>query len=170
MAEPALLGGDFQILRALGRGGMASVYLAEQLSTGRLCAVKTMLPGSDVEEEEAVRRFWREPRVLMRLPSDHVAQVIRVGETDGTLWFAMELLDGETLQARIFREDHLEPGEAFSILTQVCSALDAAHRRGIIHCDINPDNIYLSRSVRGETIVKVLGLESQRGARAQRLG
>ena len=158
MEERELLGGDFQLLRPLVYGGMASFYLAEQRSTGRLYAVKTMLQ-SDMKEESNIRQFLQEPRTMMRIPSDHVAQVIRVGDddTEDTRWFAMELLDGETLAERINREGYLEPGEAFAILAQVCSALDAAHRRGIVHCNIKPDNIYLSRSDRGETIVKVLG-------------
>ncbi len=166
MEERDLLGGDFRLLRPLVYGGMASLYLAEQRSTGRLYAVKTMVQ-SDIKEESDIRRFLQEPRILMRIPSDHVTQIIRVGDddTEDTRWFAMELLDGEKLAQRIAREGYLEPGEAFAILAQVCSALDAAHRRGIVHRDITPANIYLSLSDRGESIVKVLGFGNAKWAR-----
>ncbi|WP_437755687.1 protein kinase domain-containing protein [Sorangium sp. So ce1389] len=154
---PTPLGGDFDILGPLGAGGMAGVYRAEQLSTGQQCVVKTA-QRRDATGLEAVRRFFREPRLLLRIPSDHIARVIRIGDADDeTLWFAMELLDGESLDARLRREKYLEPGEAVAVLFQVCKTLDVAHRRGIVHRNINPGNIYLSTSSRGEIDTKVLG-------------
>lgn len=95
---------------------------------------------------------------MLRIPSDHVPQVIRVSDTgDEIAWFAMELLDGEGLDSRLQREGCLEAGEAIAVLAQLCAALDVAHRRGVVHCNINPGNIYLSRAGHGQTVAKVLG-------------
>lgn len=152
-----ILANEFRLLRPLGYGGAATTFLAEQVSTGQKCAVKT-LPADFAKDETARMRFIREPRLLVRMPSDDVAQVIRIGaiEEEQPLWFAMELLEGETLDQRLAREDYLEPGETISILEHVCRGLDIAHRRDIIHCDIKPSNMFLARSADGHSRAKVL--------------
>jgi len=136
---------DFRIERPLAVGGMGAVYVVEQLSTGRKRALKLMLP-SVVENPRTRERFEQEARVASQIASDHVVEVVAAGidGTSGTPWLAMELLEGETLSARIARGGPLAPVETLEVFRQMCHALGAAHAAGLVHRDIKPDNIYLA--------------------------
>ena len=141
--EPKILGGDIVLLQSLGQGGVSTIFLGRQLSTGMECAVKT-LPAGDTSRRAVL---LRESRILARVPSDHVPRVLRIGEVeaDGGQWFAMELLHGESL-GWLADNPGLDATAAIAVILDVCDALDAAHRRGIVHCDVKPDNIIIVRT------------------------
>ncbi len=149
---------DFRVVGLLATGGMGAVYVVEQRSTGKQRAMKVMDPAL-VAVPEHRARFEAEARMAARIESDHVVEVVAAGidEASQTPWLAMELLKGETLGARLAR-GRLEPAEAVEVLRQVAHALGAAHRAGLVHRDIKPDNVFLATSRRdGErSVVKVL--------------
>ena len=158
--EPgSVLGGDFTIIRPLSSGGMGAVYVAEQASTGKLRAIKLMHKEL-VADPKQRERFEQEARVGARIPSDHVVQVIAAGVDPATSapWMAMELLEGEDLAQHLERRGALPPGEVLAIFRQLCHALGAAHRAGVVHRDMKPENIFLARtrSAAEEVSVKVL--------------
>ncbi len=126
-------------------GGMGAVYVAEQISTGRKRALKLLLP-TLVENPKTRERFEQEARIASRIESDHVVEVVGAGidPASGAPWLAMELLDGETLAARIARMGPMRPPEALEMFRQLCHALGAAHAAGLVHRDIKPENLYLA--------------------------
>ena len=159
LAPGTLFANDFRVVRPLADGGMGSVYVVEQLSTGRERALKLMHP-QFVADPANRRRFADEARAGSRIASDHVVEVIASGvdESSGVPWLAMELLEGETLFERVEKRGPVPPAEAYEILRQVCHALGAAHRSGLVHRDVKPENIFLASTRReGATVmVKVL--------------
>ncbi len=149
---------QFRVIRPLAAGGMGAVYVVEQLSTGKQRALKLMLPTAVVDGE---RRFAQEARTSSLIPSEHVVDVIDAGvdETTGIPWLAMELLSGESLEQYLERRVYLAAPEVFEILQQLCHALVAAHDLGVVHRDLKPDNLFLSKSRTGMSssfLVKVL--------------
>jgi protein-disulfide isomerase len=144
LAAGTLLGNDFRIERRLGAGGMGAVYVARQLSTGRDRAIKVM-HGDLAADGELRARFEREIHVIASIGSDHVVDVIAAGVegSTGMPWFAMELLDGESLAARLLREGMLAPAVAREVVVQLGHALAMAHRAGVVHRDLKPENIFL---------------------------
>ncbi len=150
---------DYRIIELLQQGGMGAVYVAQQLSTGTLRALKLMHPQL-IQDPMQRKRFEQEARVGSRIPSDHIVQVLGAGvdEITGMPWLAMELLEGESLAALIRRRGHLPPGEVHEIFVQLCHALSAAHSAGVVHRDLKPENIFLARSrlVGAPSTVKVL--------------
>ncbi|MGZ6143044.1 MAG: serine/threonine-protein kinase, partial [Myxococcales bacterium] len=159
LKQGQVLGKDFRILRPLAAGGMGAVYLVEQLSTGRERALKIMHP-QFVKSEDSRARFTQEAKVGARIRSDHVVEVVSAGVDDdtGIPWLAMELLDGEELAKRIQRKKFLPPSETLEIFRQLCHALGEAHKNGLVHRDLKPQNIFMARSRRqGEAFtVKIL--------------
>ncbi|MBK6532543.1 MAG: serine/threonine protein kinase [Deltaproteobacteria bacterium] len=159
LSPGTLFAHDFRVVRPLADGGMGSVYVVEQLSTGRERALKLMHP-QFVADPNNRRRFADEARAGSRIESDHVVEVIASGvdEASGVPWLAMELLQGETLFDRVEKRGAAPPSEAYEILRQVCHALGAAHRAGLVHRDVKPENIFLASTRReGATVmVKVL--------------
>jgi hypothetical protein len=141
---PGTLLGDFELQQKLGAGGMGAVYKARQRSLDRIVAVK-ILPHDFAQDAELIERFLREARITARLNHPHVITGIDVGEAGGYYYFAMELVDGETLRARIERELLLDESEITRIGAAVASALAHAHDAGIVHRDVKPDNILLER-------------------------
>jgi eukaryotic-like serine/threonine-protein kinase len=139
----------FRVVRPLGRGGMGTVYEVQQESTGALRALKLMLPQL-ADDAKFIRRFEQEARVSSQIESDHVVQVLDAGVelASQTPWIAMELLRGEQLSSYVRRKDGLSKPEMAEVFKQLCHALDAAHRVGIVHCDLKPENIFLARSRR----------------------
>jgi serine/threonine protein kinase len=150
--------GQFRVVRPLAAGGMGAVYVVEQLSTGKQRALKLMLPLAIADGE---RRFAQEARTSSLIPSEHVVDVIDAGvdESTGVPWLAMELLSGESLEQYLERRGYLAAPEVFDILQQFCHALVAAHDLGVVHRDLKPDNLFLSKSRTGmssSVLVKVL--------------
>ncbi len=153
-----LVGGDFRVMRLLGEGGMGSVYVAEQLSTGAQRALKVMHP-SVVAMPGLRERFVQEARVGARIESDHIVQVVAAGvdAQTGTPWLAMELLEGSELSSAVAARP-LTASETKDIFAQLCHAVGAAHAAGIVHRDLKPENIFLAKSrLQGQRfMVKVL--------------
>lgn len=142
--------GDFQIMRKLGRGGMADVFAARQLSLGRDVALK-VLRSDYARDKDYVERFRREARAAAKLNHPNIVQVYEVGTVDSQHYIAQELIDGDNLRQRLDRYGVINAEEAIEILVGVSSALELAAEAGITHRDIKPENIM--RSSRG--IIKV---------------
>jgi serine/threonine protein kinase len=160
---------EWVVRHPLGAGGMGRLYVVEQQSTGALRALKLMHAGI-AHDPRACARFLEEARVGARIESDHIVQVIAAGvvRESGAPWLVMELLQGEDLAAWVAREGLLPPAEARSVLEQTGHALGAAHRAGVVHCDLKPENIMVgaSRSVGAPRSVKVLDFGIARSLRA----
>lgn len=138
-----VLDGRYRLGRRIARGGMATVHEAVDLRLDRPVAVKVMHEGL-AADEEFVRRFQREARSAARLSDPHVTAVFDTGDDDGTLFLVMELVPGRTLRDLIRSESPVEPGRALSLVEPVLSALAAAHRAGIVHRDVKPENVLLA--------------------------
>ena len=135
--------GDYEILRELGRGGMGAVYLAREGSLQRDVALK-ILPPSLAENETFIRRFIREARSAAQLSHPNTVHVYAVRQTDGAHYIAMEYVEGPSLRDHIRAKGRLGEREALGIARQVAKALHDAHRKGIVHRDIKPQNILLT--------------------------
>jgi serine/threonine-protein kinase len=146
---------DFFVLRRLGRGAMAEVYLARQLSLGRQVALK-VLNAELAREPNYVRRFHHEARAAAALVHGGIVQIYEVGDQDGIHYIAQEYVDGRNLGELIRSHGSLAPQLALDILRQVAAALAKAASEGIVHRDIKPENIMLARS--GEVKVADFGL------------
>jgi serine/threonine protein kinase len=148
--------GEFEILTQLGQGGMGAVYKARQTVLRRLVAIKTLQPSLS-SDAEFVSRFLNEAVAAAGLNHPNLVQVYAAGESDGIHWFAMEFVDGESVQARLKRLGKLDPAEALAICIHVQTALEYGWRKAqLIHRDIKPDNIFLSND--GEVKLGDLGL------------
>ena len=147
--------GEFRILRRLGRGGMAEVYLAEQTLLARNVAVK-VLHKERVADESYLKRFKTEAMAAGSLSHPNIVQVIMIGEQDGIQYIAQEYVPGMNLREFITRKGPPELALTLRIIRQVASALNAAHNAGIVHRDIKPENIMITR--KGEVKVADFGL------------
>jgi serine/threonine-protein kinase len=136
--------GDYRLIRKLGEGGMGAVYKARQLSMDRDVALK-ILPKHLARNATYVERFYREARASAKLDHPNVVRGIAVGEEMGFHYFAMEFIDGESCAAVLDRLGRLPVGDAVKIAIDIGRALDHAHSRGMIHRDIKPDNILITR-------------------------
>ena len=145
LAPGAIFASDFRIVRPLSEGGMGSVYVVDQLSTGAQRALKLM-KRELVADQTMQARFLQEARASARIASDHVVQVISAGVEAGTPWLVMELLVGEELDQRVKKRGPLPRGEVAEVLRQLTHALAAAHAVGIVHRDLKPNNIFLATS------------------------
>ena len=148
------LSGRYALERELGRGGMATVYLAQDLKHDRPVALKVLHP--ELAASLGPERFQREIRFAARLQHPHILTVLDSGETAGQLWFTMPYVDGESLRARLNRERLLPLEDALQIAREAARALDHAHQHGIVHRDIKPENILLTRD--GSTLVADFGI------------
>ena len=133
----------YKILRKLGAGAMATVFLARQLSLDRLVAIK-VLPKRFSANESFIERFYREGRAAAKLNDSNVVQAYDVGQAGEHHYFVMEYVDGETVYDAIKQEKRISERAALKILKQVASALKHAHERGFIHRDIKPKNIMIA--------------------------
>ena len=131
----------YQLKRVLGRGGMATVYLAEEPRHSRHLALKVLRP--ELAATVGADRFLREIRTIAGLTHPHILPLFDSGEADGQLFYVMPYVEGETLRNRIKRERQLPISDAVRIATEVADALGFAHGRGIVHRDIKPENILL---------------------------
>jgi serine/threonine protein kinase len=142
--------GQYKLVRKIGAGGMGSVFVGEHILLGRRAAIKTLLPALS-QQREIVERFFNEARATSAITDPGVVQVFDFGyHVDGTAYIVMELLEGESLSARLDRLGKLSPATALRIIRQVAGALAAAHANAIIHRDLKPENIFLIRDAEAQ--------------------
>ncbi|MFL5494374.1 MAG: protein kinase domain-containing protein [Gemmatimonadales bacterium] len=137
----AALAGRYRVERELGRGGTATVYLAQDLRHGRQVAVKVLYP--ELAASLGPERFLREVEIAANLAHPHILPLYDSGEADGLLYYVMPYVEGESLRHRLRREIQMPVEEALRIAREVAEALAYAHQQGIVHRDIKPENILL---------------------------
>jgi len=147
--------GDFRLLRLLGRGGMAEVYLAEQISLKRQVALKLLRPDL-VSDEVYLKRFQREATAAAALNHPHIVQVYSIGEAEGLHYIAQEYVHGLNLRDHLKRHGPPDAATAVRIMRQAAAALQAAADAGIVHRDIKPENLLINSS--GDVKVADFGL------------
>ena len=145
----------FEILGRVGQGGMGTVLKARQVSMDRVVALK-VLPRRLAADKQYVERFLREARSAARLSHPNIVQGIDVGHAEGYYYFAMEFVDGPTVKQILVKEGPFEEKRALEIVAAVASALEHAHRQGIVHRDIKPENIMITAD--GEVKLADMGL------------
>jgi serine/threonine protein kinase/Flp pilus assembly protein TadD len=150
--ESALLS-RYNLDRELGRGGMATVYLATDLRHDRRVALKVLHP--ELSSALGPDRFLREIKLAARLNHPHIIPLFDSGEAAGYLYYVMPVVEGETLRDRILREGRIPLDESLQIVRGIASALDYAHRQNIVHRDIKPENVMLQD---GEAMVMDFGI------------
>src|SRR5690349_14878503 len=135
---PRLLSGRYRLEATLGHGGMGVVYRGADLMMKRPIAVKLIRAVDGVElDDEIAGRFLREAKNTARLQHEHIIEVFDLGRTEeGGMYFVMELLEGESLSARLRRAGKLSPATTVHIGRQICEALQVAHTNGVIHRDL----------------------------------
>ena len=143
----------YRIERELGRGGMATVYLAEDLKHGRRVALKVLRP--ELGPALGAERFQREIETASRLQHPHILTLHDSGEAAGLLYYAMPYVEGESLRSRLTREVQLDATAAVGIASDVADALACAHAAGVLHRDIKPENILLTG---GHAVVADFGI------------
>ena len=144
MSTVSLVAGRYELVRPLGHGAMATVDLARDVELDRPVALKRLAENL-ARDDDLRRRFVREARLAARLAHPNVVRVFDVGEDDGRPFIAMEYVEGETLAELVARRGPLAASEAASLGVQVCAALAAAHAAGLVHRDVKPQNLLLSR-------------------------
>jgi len=149
----AALADRYQIERGLGQGGMATVYLARDLRHDRLVALKVLRP--ELAAVIGAERFLAEIKVTANLQHPHILPLHDSGGAEGTVFYVMPYVEGETLRDRIQREKQLPVDEAVRVAREVAGALDYAHRHGVVHRDIKPENILLHD---GQALVADFGI------------
>ena len=147
------LGPGFRIERELGGGGMSRVFLAEEVALGRKVVIKVLPPemAASVNQD----RFRREIQLAARLQHPHVVPLLSANADGDLLWYVMPFIEGESLRAKLAREGELPVGEAARLLREVVDALAYAHEQGVVHRDIKPDNVMVSR---GHALVTDFGV------------
>ena len=161
----ACIAGRFAVLELLGAGSMGTVYRARQEAMGRDVALK-IVRSDRLSDSQAKIRFQREAHAMSLLESPYTVTVFDFGELAavvgdppalaGSLYLAMELLEGESIGERISRLGRLEPGDALTVLKHALASLTEAHEKGIIHRDLKPDNLLITRTGSGQLRSKVL--------------
>ena len=141
----AALSGRYRIERELGQGGMATVYLGRDLKHDRKVAIKVLHP--ELSAVIGGERFLAEIKVTANLQHPHILPLFDSGSADGLLFYVMPYVQGESLRAKMSREKQLGVEEAVRLASQVASALDYAHRQGVVHRDIKPENVLLHDGV-----------------------
>jgi len=150
-----ILAGKYRVEKILGMGGMGVVVAATHLDLREMRAIKLIRP--DAESDQSVERFLREARAVVRLRSEHVAEVYDVGRLEsGAPYIVMELLEGQDLSAILKARGPLPIDEAVLYVTQACHALAEAHAVGIVHRDLKPGNLFLTHRSDGSICIKVL--------------
>jgi serine/threonine-protein kinase len=146
----------YEVISELGRGAFGGVYLARHLSLNNMVALK-VLHGHLVSEEENIVRFKREAEATCRLRQSNIASVFDFGVLpDGRPYMVMEHLQGSSLATLLESEGAMEPARCIPLFMECCDALHYAHSRGLLHRDIKPDNIFVTRDIDGQEHVKLL--------------
>ena len=147
------LAGRYQVEREVGRGGMATVYLAQDLKHGRPVALKVLHP--ELAASLGSERFLREIQIAARLQHPHILPLYDSGQAGELLYYVMPFVEGESLRDRLTREKQLPIEDAVKVGRDIAAALDYAHRHGVVHRDIKPENVMLHE---GEAIVTDFGI------------
>jgi serine/threonine-protein kinase len=150
-----MIAGRYELISKIGEGGMGEVYLAEQVTIGRRCAVKVM-KRTLVDDRDAVARFGREASNASRINHTNVAAVYDFGEADGILYLVMEYVPGQSLSSLLAPKVPLAVERVLGIGLQIADALAVAHDAGVIHRDLKPDNIMLVTTRHGTELAKVV--------------
>ncbi len=146
--------GNYELVRSLGKGGMGEVYLGEHPEIGQRVAVKVL--STDALAHSGAERFLVEARLLVQLDHPNIVRIHDYGKTDdGRLYYIMEYLDGVSLGELIEDRGVISPQDACRLLEQICDALDAAHNHGVVHRDLKPDNVFVTRAG-GKERIRVL--------------
>ena len=167
---PGSLSNLYPVERELGGGGMSRVFLARDEELGRRIVVKVLHP--DLAAAVSLERFRREIRVAAQLTHPHIVPLLNAGEVDGLPYYPMPFIEGESVRARLDRDGRLAIGDALRVATEVANALAYAHKQGIVHRDIKPDNILMQD---GHAVVMDFGIaraltQSTTGATLTRVG
>ena len=149
----SLLADRYSVEREVGRGGMATVYLAQDRKHGRQVALKVLHP--ELAATLGSERFLREIQIAARLQHSHILPLYDSGQADTLLYYVMPFVEGESLRDRLNHERPLPVEEAVRIARDIAAALDYAHRHGVVHRDIKPENVMLHE---GEAIVTDFGI------------
>src|SRR3954465_2387466 len=158
---PGVLFGGYRIEAVAGRGGMGVVYRATDLSLARPVALKLIAP--EFAQDPGFReRFLREPRLAASLDHPGLVPIYEAGERDGQLYLAMRWVEGSDLRRMLQRDGRLSPEVTVNVLTQIAAALDATHRRGVIHRDVKPANILVDDD--GHAYLGDFGISGEAGA------
>jgi serine/threonine-protein kinase len=157
-----VLADRYRVERVIGEGGMATVYLADDLKHGRRVALKVMRP--ELAATLGAERFLREVSIAAQLNHPHILPMHDSGEADGVLYYVMPYVEGESLAARLKREGAMPVPEAVRLAREVAEALTYAHKRGIVHRDIKPANILLNE---GHALVADFGIARAVGAEGE---
>lgn len=147
--------GDYRLIRKLGQGGMGEVYLAHQLSLDRPAALK-VLAKHLADNQDFVKRFYREARAMAKVDHPQTVRVFAVDEADGIHFVAMEFIDGKSLQDWLNKLGTISVGDAVHVILRCAEALEVAHNMNMVHRDIKPDNVMLTK--RGQVKVSDFGL------------
>ncbi len=152
-----VIDGKYRIIRLIGEGGMGAVYEGENIRIHRTVAIKVLHAGV-AENQDAVQRFEREAQAAGRIGSEHIVEVLDLGNLPtGDRFMVMEFMDGDSLSARIQSRGRLTAQQTYPVARQILEGLAAAHGAGIIHRDLKPDNVFLLKSRGGQAdFVKLL--------------
>src|SRR4249919_3373944 len=149
----ASLSDRYRLERELGQGGMATVYLAEDLKHGRKVAIKVLHP--ELSAVIGGDRFLTEIKTTASLQHPHILGLIDSGDADGLLYYVMPFIEGETLRARLTREKQLPVDDTIRLVRELADALAYAHGHGVMHRDLKPENVLISG---GHAVVADFGI------------
>jgi len=155
VALESAIGFQYRLERLLGRGGMGAVYLAHELALDRPVAIKVLPP--DRSDPALRERFKREARTAARLTHSGIVPLHTFGEVKGLMYFVMGYVEGESLAARLSRVGRLDAAESRRILRELAEALDYAHRQGVVHRDVKPDNVLVEKGT-GRVVLADFGI------------